>query len=262
MYEPGGEILAERAISVNNVQMAYGSTAVLKGVSLSVGKGEVLAVIGPSGSGKSTLLRMLIGLSRPTGGNIFINGQQVENFSEEEWNRLRKSMGMVFQYSALFDSMTVGENVAFGLRQHTGKGNAEILSIVEKTLDTVGLSGYSGYMPGQLSGGMKKRVSLARAIATNPEILLYDEPTAGLDPVVADVINNLMLETKKRLKVTSGLVTHDMYSAFMVADRIAMIHEGLIVAEGAPAEILKCEHEIVKTFIHKAMPPGGTLYEQ
>ncbi|MDR2006131.1 MAG: ABC transporter ATP-binding protein [Acidaminococcales bacterium] len=254
--------MAERAISVNNVQMAYGAAKVLKGVSLAIDKGEVLAIIGPSGSGKSTLLRMLIGLSKPTGGSIFINGRQVDSFSEKEWNRLRKSMGMVFQYSALFDSMTVGDNVAFGLRQHTDKTNEEILSIVEKTLETIGLAGYSGYMPGQLSGGMKKRVSLARAIATTPEILLYDEPTAGLDPVVADVINNLMLETKKRMKVTSVLVTHDMYSAFMVADRIAMIHEGLIIAEGTPAEILKCEHEIVKTFIHKAMPPGGIINEQ
>jgi phospholipid/cholesterol/gamma-HCH transport system ATP-binding protein len=242
--------------------MAYGEAKVLKGVNLAIDRGQVLAIIGPSGSGKSTLLRMLIGLSRPTDGTIFINGQRVDNFNEKEWNRLRKSMGMVFQYSALFDSMTVGDNVAFGLRQHTGKTDGEILAIVEKNLEMVGLAGYSGYMPGQLSGGMKKRVSLARAIATMPEILLYDEPTAGLDPVVSDVINNLMLETKKRLKVTSVLVTHDMYSAFMVADRIAMIHEGLIVAEGTPTEILKCEHEIVKTFVHKAMPLGGILNEQ
>ena len=254
--------MAERAISVAGIQMGYGGSKILNGVNLSIDKGEVLAIIGPSGSGKSTLLRMLIGLCKPTGGHIFINGRQVENFDEKQWNQLRKSMGMVFQYSALFDSMTVGDNVAFGLKQHTEKTDGEILSIVEKTLEMVRLAGYGSYMPGQLSGGMKKRVSLARAIATSPDILLYDEPTAGLDPVMADAINHMMLETKTRLKLTSVLVTHDMYSAFMVADRIAMIHEGRIIDVGTPEEIVKCENEIVKTFIKKAMPPGGILNEQ
>lgn len=252
----------EPTIKMLDIKMSYGDKVVLGGVDLKIGKGEVLAIIGSSGSGKSTLLRMLIGLIRPTSGQIFINGQQVENYNEAEWNKLRKSMGMVFQYSALFDSMTVGENVAFGLRQHTTKSNEEILQIVERMLEMVGLAGYSNYMPNELSGGMKKRVSLARAIATNPSLLLYDEPTAGLDPVMSDVINNLMLETKQRLHVTSVLVTHDMSSAFMVADRIAMIHEGLIIAEGGTEEIFNSSHPIVQKFIRKALPAGGMFDEQ
>jgi phospholipid/cholesterol/gamma-HCH transport system ATP-binding protein len=252
----------EEIIKMTDITMSYGRQSVLRGVSLSVGKGEVLGVIGPSGSGKSTLLRMMIGLARPTSGQIFLNGRAVENYSERQWNQARKSMGMVFQYSALFDSLSVGDNVAFGLRQHTGKSPGEIDAVVDKMLQVVGLEGYSSYMPSQLSGGMKKRVSLARAIAIEPDILLYDEPTAGLDPVMSDVINRLMLETKQRLRVTSVLVTHDIYSAFLVADRIVMIHEGLIIAHGPPAEIARSEHPIVQTFIQKAVPPGGLLHEQ
>lgn len=252
----------EMAIKMTDIKMVYGDNAVLKGVDLKIAKGEVLAIIGPSGSGKSTLLRMLIGLIKPSSGQIIINGQEVENYSEDQWNVLRKDMGMVFQYSALFDSMSVGENVAFGLRQHTKKSNEEILQIVDKMLELVGLEGYNNYMPNELSGGMKKRVSLARAIATNPDILLYDEPTAGLDPVMSDVINKLMLATKQRMQVTSILVTHDMSSAFMVADRIAMIHEGIIIAEGSGEEIMQSNHPIVKTFIRKALPAGGIINEQ
>ena len=248
-------------IKMTDIKVAYGGNTVLNGVNLKIEKGEVLAIIGPSGSGKSTLLRMLIGLIKPTSGQIVINGQEVENYNEYQWNVLRKEMGMVFQYSALFDSMSVEENVAFGLRQHTKKGNEEIMQIVDRMLTLVGLKGYNNYMPSELSGGMKKRVSLARAIATNPDILLYDEPTAGLDPVMSDVINKLMLETKQRMKVTSVLVTHDMCSAFMVADKIAMIYEGAIIVEGSVEEIMKSKHPIVETFIRKALPKGGTFDE-
>ena len=248
-------------IKMTDIKVAYGGNTVLNCVNLKIEKGEVLAIIGPSGSGKSTLLRMLIGLIKPTSGQIVINGQEVENYNEYQWNALRKEMGMVFQYSALFDSMSVEENVAFGLRQHTKKGNEETMQIVDRMLTLVGLKGYNNYMPSELSGGMKKRVSLARAIATNPDILLYDEPTAGLDPVMSDVINKLMLETKQRMKVTSVLVTHDMCSAFMVADKIAMIYEGAIIAEGSVEEIMKSKHPIVETFIRKALPKGGTFDE-
>ena len=250
------------AIRMNEIKMSYGKTEVLKGVNLSVKKGEVLAIIGASGSGKSTLLRMIIGLAKPTSGEIFINELEVENFDEKSWNELRKNMGMVFQYSALFDSMTVGENVAFGLRQHTKKSNEEITAIVDNMLDMVGLSGYNEYMPGELSGGMKKRVSLARALAIEPDILLYDEPTAGLDPVMSEVINNLMMEAKKNLSITSVLVTHDMYSAFMVADRIAMIDAGVIIEEGTPKDILNSVHPVVRQFIHTALPTGGLFDEK
>ena len=257
----GGSFVAQ-AIEMVDVTMAYGSHKVLNGVSISIDRGEVLAVIGASGSGKSTVLKMLIGLAKPTGGKITINGHSVEGYDEQQWNVLRKRMGMVFQYSALFDSMSVGENVAFGLRQHTDKSNEEILQIVEDMLGLVGLSGYSGFMPNQLSGGMKKRVSLARAIATKPDILLYDEPTAGLDPVMSDVINDLMVQTKKLLKVTSVLVTHDMDSAFMVADKIAMIDKGVIIAKGTPEEILQSEHPVVRKFIRKVVPDRVILSER
>ncbi len=239
------------AIQMIDVQMAYGERKVLDGINLEIAAGKVLGIIGPSGSGKSTLLRMLIGLSQPTGGEIIIDGQRVEKYDENQWNALRKNMGMVFQYSALFDSMSVGENVAFGLRRRTNKNEKEIRETVERALELVGLAGYSHYMPNELSGGMKKRVSLARAIAPRPKILLYDEPTAGLDPVMSDVIDDLMVETKKRLAMTSVLVTHDMESAFRVADKIAMIAEGVIIARGTPQEILECDHPVVKKFVRK-----------
>ncbi len=243
--------MQEDAIRMIDVQMAYGQRVVLENITFSIARGEVLAIIGPSGSGKSTILRMLIGLIRPTAGEILIDGKKVENFDENQWNTVRKKMGMVFQYSALFDSMTVGENVAFGLKRRTSKGPGEIREAVDKMLDIVGLSGYADYMPNELSGGMKKRVSLARAVAPQPDILLYDEPTAGLDPVMSDVINSLMVETKKRLNITSVLVTHDMDSAFMVADKVIMIDQGTIIARGTPAEILKNEHPVVKKFVRR-----------
>ncbi len=251
-----------QAIVMKDVKISYGDKVVLNGIDLIVEKGQVLAIIGASGSGKSTILRMLIGLMQPTSGTITIDGEQVENYTEEQWNKLRQKMGMVFQYSALFDSMTVVENVAFGLRQHTDKSDDEILQIVKTNLQLVGLEGYENYMPSELSGGMKKRVSLARTISTNPEILLYDEPTAGLDPVMSDVINKLMLKTKQLFKVTSVLVTHDMYSAFFVADKIAMIDNGLIIEQGTPKEILKSDNSIVKRFVDKALPLGGLLDEK
>lgn len=241
-------------IYVLDIKKSYEEHSVLKGINLTLKKGEVLGIIGASGSGKSTLLRMLIGLIRPTSGQIVIQGKNVEHYTEDEWNKLRVHMGMVFQYSALFDSMTVGDNVAFGLRQHTKKSEEEIGKVVKDMLSVVGLDGYHDYMPNNLSGGMKKRVGLARALATEPEVLLYDEPTAGLDPVMSGVINDLMLRTKKLFHATSVLVTHDMESAFMVADKIAMIHEGLIIEQGTPTEILKSQHPIVQKFVQRAMP--------
>jgi ABC-type transport system involved in resistance to organic solvents, ATPase component len=248
-------------IQIIDVQKSYDDHSVLKGINLTLKKGEVLGVIGASGSGKSTLLRMLIGLIKPSSGQIVIHGKNVENYTEDEWNELRISMGMVFQYSALFDSMTVGENVAFGLRQHTKQSEEDIRQKVTEMLSLVDLSDYYNFMPNELSGGMKKRVSLARALATDPQILLYDEPTAGLDPVMSDTINELMLRTKKRFNTTSVLVTHDMESAFMVADKIAMIHEGLIIEQGTPAEILQSKHPVVQKFVHRVMPLGGILNE-
>lgn len=191
----------------------------------------------------------MIGLLEPDGGQIFIQGEDVSGLDEDGWNRLRMKMGMVFQYSALFDFLTVGENVAFGLRQHTDKSDEEIQGIVTQMLDLVGLPGTQDLYPAELSGGMKKRVGLARAIAVNPEIVLYDEPTAGLDPIMSRNISRLIKKTQEQLHVTSVLVTHDMQSAFYAADRVAMLYEGHIVAIGTAEEMKNSTNPIVKAFI-------------
>lgn len=241
--------MAEAVISLRQLNITFGTHTVLDNIDLDVYKGETLAVLGPSGTGKSTVLRSMIGLLEPNGGQIFIQGEDVSGLDEDGWNRLRMKMGMVFQYSALFDFLTVGENVAFGLRQHTDKSNEEIQDIVTQMLDLVGLPGTQDLYPAELSGGMKKRVGLARAIAVNPEIVLYDEPTAGLDPIMSRNISRLIKKTQEQLHVTSVLVTHDMQSAFYAADRVAMLYEGHIVAIGTAEEMKNSINPIVKAFI-------------
>lgn len=241
--------MAEAVISLRQLNITFGTHTVLDNIDLDVYKGETLAVLGPSGTGKSTVLRSMIGLLEPNGGQIFIQGEDVSGLDEDGWNRLRMKMGMVFQYSALFDFLTVGENVAFGLRQHTDKSNEEIQCIVTQMLDLVGLPGTQDLYPAELSGGMKKRVGLARAIAVNPEIVLYDEPTAGLDPIMSRNISRLIKKTQEQLHVTSVLVTHDMQSAFYAADRVAMLYEGHIVAIGTAEEMKNSTNPIVKAFI-------------
>ena len=241
--------MAEAVISLRQLNITFGTHTVLDNIDLDVYKGETLAVLGPSGTGKSTVLRSMIGLLEPNGGQIFIQGEDVSGLDEDGWNRLRMKMGMVFQYSALFDFLTVGENVAFGLRQHTDKSNEEIQGIVTQMLDLVGLPDTQDLYPAELSGGMKKRVGLARAIAVNPEIVLYDEPTAGLDPIMSRNISRLIKKTQEQLHVTSVLVTHDMQSAFYAADRVAMLYEGHIVAIGPAEEMKNSTNPIVKAFI-------------
>lgn len=241
--------MAEAVISLRQLNITFGTHTVLDNIDLDVYKGETLAVLGPSGTGKSTVLRSMIGLLEPNGGQIFIQGEDVSGLDEDGWNRLRMKMGMVFQYSALFDFLTVGENVAFGLRQHTDKSDEEIQDIVTQMLDLVGLPGTQNLYPAELSGGMKKRVGLARAIAVNPEIVLYDEPTAGLDPIMSRNISRLIKKTQEQLHVTSVLVTHDMQSAFYAADRVAMLYEGHIVAIGTAEEMKNSTNPIVKAFI-------------
>lgn len=241
--------MAEAVISLRQLNITFGTHTVLDNIDLDVYKGETLAVLGPSGTGKSTVLRSMIGLLEPNGGQIFIQGEDVSGLDEDGWNRLRMKMGMVFQYSALFDFLTVGENVAFGLRQHTDKSDEEIQGIVTQMLDLVGLPGTQELYPAELSGGMKKRVGLARAIAVNPEIVLYDEPTAGLDPIMSRNISRLIKKTQEQLHVTSVLVTHDMQSAFYAADRVAMLYEGHIVAIGTAEEMKNSTNPIVKAFI-------------
>ena len=217
-------------IKLIDVHMQFKGRVILNHINLTVEAGETLAVIGASGSGKSTLLRLMIGLLQPDQGEIWIKDKEIARLSEKQLDKVRLNMGMVFQDSALFDSMSVGENVAFGLREHTTFPEEEIQEIVKQKLEMVGLAGFENFLPNELSGGMKKRVSLARALAFEPEIILYDEPSSGLDPVMAGKIDELIIRTKERMAVTSVVVTHDMRSAFYIADRIAMLYEGELIA--------------------------------
>jgi phospholipid/cholesterol/gamma-HCH transport system ATP-binding protein len=236
-------------IEFQKVDMSFGPKVVLDQVSFSVARGETLAVIGPSGTGKSTVLKILIGLLKPLGGHVLIQGQPVENDTEAQWNQLRQHMGMVFQYSALFDFLDVGENVAFGLRQHTSMSEDAIQKRVKELLEAVGLAGNEHVYPAQLSGGMQKRVGLARALALQPDIILYDEPTAGLDPIMATNISQLILDTKKKLSITGVLVTHDMASAFLCADRILMLSHGHIAFSGTVEEARHTREPLVRAFL-------------
>ena len=214
-------------IRIKNVSKYFGKKAALKNISLDINDGETLAIIGGSGSGKSTLLRLMIGLIQPSEGEIWIGNDEISTMSEDELTRVRLKMGMVFQYSALFDSMTVGDNVAFGLVEHTDYPEDKIKAIVKEKLKQVGLEGVEHLMPNELSGGMKKRVSLARALAFEPEIIFYDEPSSGLDPITTTKIDELIISTQKALGVTSVVVTHDMASACRIANRIAMVYPTL-----------------------------------
>ncbi|MBF1686480.1 MAG: ABC transporter ATP-binding protein, partial [Selenomonas sp.] len=220
----------------------------MKDITLTINEGETLAIIGGSGSGKSTLLRLMIGLDRPTSGAIYIGADDIAAMDEAAFDRVRLRMGMVFQYSALFDSMSVGENVAFGLREHTDKSDAEIRSIVAEKLALVGLPDAAEMMPQELSGGMKKRVGLARAIATDPAIIFYDEPSSGLDPIMTAKIDELIISMQKKLGVTSVVVTHDMASACRIADRIAMIYDGALIAVDTTERFQDIKDERVQAF--------------
>ena len=235
-------------IKLINVTKIFGLKVALRSINLEIADGETLAIIGGSGSGKSTLLRLMIGLIQPTSGQIWIGNDEISQMTEKELMRVRLRMGMVFQYSALFDSMTVGENVAFGLVEHTNMSREKINEIVREKLKQVGLDGVENRMPGELSGGMKKRVSLARAIAFGPEIIFYDEPSSGLDPITTNKIDKLIINTQRALNVTSIVVTHDMVSACRIADRIAMVFNGELIAVDTPDKFKKIDDPRVKEF--------------
>lgn len=237
-------------IKLVNVGVAYGSKQVLQDINLTLHKGECVALLGPSGSGKSTILRLIIGLQTQTTGQIYLKNRAVSSYTKAELEKLRTQMGMVFQYSALFDFLNVKENIAFGLRQHTQLSEEQIEARVIELLKLVGLEDMGSLMPNELSGGMKKRVSLARAIATSPEILLYDEPTAGLDPIMASTINRLMVKVQKDLQTTSIVVTHDIESALMVADRIILLHDGKIVVDSPKNKVFAVDNLILQEFIY------------
>lgn len=237
-------------IKVVNLHKYFKDRHILNNINFEVQKGETLVIIGGSGSGKSTLLKLLIGLLQPEEGKIFIKDKEISHMKEEQLDKIRLQMGMVFQYSALFDSMSVGDNVGFGLREHSKMRKEQIRQIVEEKLKLVELEGFADFMPNELSGGMKKRVSLARAIAFEPEILLYDEPSSGLDPITSAKIDDLIVQMQKLLGVTSIVVTHDMNSAFYIADRIAMLYNGEMIAIGTPDEIKKSTDSRVLEFIN------------
>ena len=236
-------------IEISNIYKSFNSKQVLAGVDLSINTGETMVIIGGSGCGKSVLLRHIIGLMQPDRGSVKIDGTDVSRINRKELFALRKRLGMLFQGAALFDSLTVAENVGLGLKEHSEYSADQISDLVNKKLGMVGMSGTGGLMPAELSGGMKKRVGLARAIAMDPEYILYDEPTTGLDPIMADKINDLIIALRNQMSLTSIAVTHDMVSASKIADRIAMLHQGKIIFCGTPEEIKKSPDERVQRFI-------------
>jgi phospholipid/cholesterol/gamma-HCH transport system ATP-binding protein len=236
-------------IEARKVVKSFNGHMVPNQLSLSVMKGETLVIIGRSGCGKSVFLKHLIGILKPDAGEVLVEGTHVAALSSKQLNQLRMRFGMVFQGSALFDSMTVGDNVGFGLSEHTDLSAKAIAERVQESLELVGLKGIQELRPSELSGGMKKRVALARAICVRPEILLYDEPTTGLDPIMADAINDLIVELHDKLKITSVVVTHDMISAYKIGTRVAMMYQGKIIQIGTPEEVRNSANPIVKQFI-------------
>jgi phospholipid/cholesterol/gamma-HCH transport system ATP-binding protein len=243
------------AISIRNLHVAYGEREILHGVSFDVPAGETVVILGGSGSGKSTLLRTLVGLEAPTSGEVIVRGKNLQKLSAEEWRALRQHMGISFQSGALFGSMTVGENVALPLHEHTQLDPATIEIMVRLKLNEVGLNGYEDYMPAQLSGGMKKRAAVARAMAMDPEILFFDEPSAGLDPIIAAGIDQLLLKLKEAFGITMIVVTHELASAFLIADRMVLLDKGRIVANGTPIELQASTQPRVRQFLDRVAEP-------
>jgi len=242
---------AEPMISVRDLRVKYGATEILHGVTFDVRRGETLVIMGGSGSGKSTLVRTLIGLEKPSSGHVLIKGKDVAAIGEADLDEVRKKIGMSFQGGALFGSMTVGENVGLPLREHTKLEDSTIEIMVRLKLEQVGLEGFEYYMPSQLSGGMRKRAAVARALAMDPEILFFDEPSAGLDPIIAAGIDQLILELKRAFHMTILVVTHELASAFLIADRIVLIDRGSILAIGTIAEMQSSAQPRVRQFLDR-----------
>jgi phospholipid/cholesterol/gamma-HCH transport system ATP-binding protein len=255
--EVGGDQQSRKAVGENdglivlkNLTKKFGNNVVLDGLSLAVEKGKTTVVIGPSGCGKTVLLKHIIVLQRPTSGEVYFKGQRIDNMDGDKLNKVRAHFGYLFQGGALFDSLNVAENIMFPVRQHYDITQwTEVEELVKNKLMMVGLNGFQDFYPASLSGGQKKRVALARAIALDPEVILYDEPTTGLDPIRADTINELILKMKEELGVTSVVVTHDMKSAYKVADRIVMLHNGNIIADGDADYIRNHSDLVVQQFI-------------
>ena len=240
------------AVEVDALQYDVPEKRILQDINLAVANGDVVAIMGQSGSGKTSLLKCMTGLVKPSSGKIVIEGHDIVPMKERDVDDVRLKIGLVFQYAALFDSLTVYENVSFGLAYHRSLSRREMRRIVAERLADVGMEGTEGLYPSQLSGGMQKRVGLARALAMEPDILFYDEPTSGLDPVIARNIDDLILETRDRLGMTSVVVSHDIRSIFRIADSVAMLHEGRIVTQGTPAELRGSTDPAVREFIGDA----------
>src|ERR1700688_569172 len=249
------DVSPEVMISLRDLRVSYGEREILHGVSFDVMRGETMVILGGSGSGKSTLLRTLVGLEKPSSGQIWIKGQDIAAISQSEMDAIRKKIGMSFQGGALFGSMTVGENVALPLREHTRLEESTIEIMLRLKLEQVGLQGFEYYMPSQLSGGMKKRAAVARALAMDPEILFFDEPSAGLDPIIAAGIDQLILELKRAFRMTIVVVTHELASAFLIADRMVLIDKGNIVAIGTTEEMRSSTQPRVRQFLDRVAEP-------
>jgi phospholipid/cholesterol/gamma-HCH transport system ATP-binding protein len=248
--DPGGV-----AIAVKDLRVKYGDREILHGINFEIQTGETLVILGGSGSGKSTLLRTLVGLELPSSGELWIRGQNFGALTEDGRDEIRKKVGMSFQGGALFGSLSVGDNVALPLREHTHLDESTIEIVVRLKLDQVGLSGFENYMPAQLSGGMKKRAAIARALAMDPEILFFDEPSAGLDPIIAAGLDELILKLKKAFRMTIVVVTHELASAYLIADRMILLDKGIIVANGTVAELRASTQPRVRQFLDRVPEP-------
>jgi phospholipid/cholesterol/gamma-HCH transport system ATP-binding protein len=236
-------------IEVTDLHKAFGDQTVLNGINLHVAQGETLAVLGRSGTGKSVLLKLIIGLQKPDSGSVRIAGQEMAELDSTQLNQVRKKVGFLFQQAALYDSLSVEENVAFPLARHAGMSDADQKKRVQELLAGVGMEKELQKMPSEISGGMQKRVGLARALALDPNIVLFDEPTAGLDPITAAEIGKLILELKKKRKMTTVVVTHDIHNAKVFSDRLVLVHEGNILAEGTFADLKKSKDQVVVQFL-------------
>ncbi len=244
-------------IQFRGIHKSFGDTHVLRGVDVDLRRGDTSVILGPSGTGKSVFFKLLVGLIEPDEGSILIDGVEMVGASEAKKFHVRKRIGMMFQDGALFDSMTVGENIAFPLRRHTKQTDAEVAANVAHRLEQVGLPGIEGLMPASLSGGMRKRVSLARAIVMEPEIILFDEPNSGLDPVTSDDIDGLIERMKAELGITFVVISHDIVGAFRVADWIGMLYNGGLIASGTPEEVRRSREPVVRRFLSRNLdlPP-------
>lgn len=248
--------MEDKAIRIVDLYKSFGAQKVLEGIDLDVEKGKITVIIGKSGGGKSVLLKHLIGLIKPDQGEIWVNGTEITKLREKSLNEIRIKFGMLFQESALFDSMDVFDNIAFPLREHTNKTKKEIEIIVEDKLKQVGLLRFGDKMPAELSGGMKKRVGLARALALDPETILFDEPTSALDPIISLTILNLIKETQTYLNKTYVVISHDILGMFRIADKVALLSDGKIIEYGTPFEIRRSKNEITMEFLNATKIPG------